>query len=299
MKDKKFYLGVFLSFLSAAGFGAAAPVAKAVFASGVGQFLMLTGRFTIASILLWVYIYIKRDKIDFKIKDKRQLITYLSLGIVYFITTNLYYKAIQIISVSLHVVIFYTYPFIVSIMSVVFLKDKIDRKSVVAMLVAFSGILLMVFDGNNNFITAGIVLSFSSAFGYGVYMTILGVDSIKSARTVVIAAYANSITAIAFLIATFMRGELTLNLNSTAWAGIVFLATISTMVAIVALAAAIKLIGPSKVSIVSTFEPVEGILLSVLFLGETLVQSQIIGTIMVLFAILVISVKKKKFGGKL
>ncbi|MEA3424430.1 MAG: DMT family transporter [Bacillota bacterium] len=301
MKNKKFYLGVFLSVLSAAGFGAAAPVAKVVFASGVGQFMMLAGRFSLASILLWIYIFLKRDTIDYKIKNKKEAITYILLGIVYFLTTSMYFKAIQIISVSLHVVIFYTYPFIVSIMAIVFLKDKIDRRAIIAMVVAFLGILLMVLDKNNHFDTMGIIISFGSAFGISIYMIILGIGEIKRVKTVVITAYANSITGILFLITTYFRGELMLTLNITAWWGIVFLATVSTMVAIVALAKAVRLIGPSKVSILSTFEPVEGILLSVVFLGEILTESQIVGTLLVMMSIVIISVKgrkRRRIGGK-
>jgi|LGOV01.1.fsa_nt_gb drug/metabolite transporter (DMT)-like permease len=294
MKNKKFYLGVFLSVLSAAGFGAAAPVAKLVFASGVGQFMMLAGRFSLASIFMWIYIFLKRDTIDYKIKNKKEAITYISLGLVYFLTTNMYFKAIQIISVSLHVVIFYTYPFIVSIMAVIFLKDKIDRRAILAMVVAFLGILLMVFDKNNHFNTIGIIISFGSALGFSVYMIILGLSEIKRVKTVVVAAYANSITGVLFLITTYFRGELALQLNTTAWLGIVFLATVSTMVAIVALATAVRLIGPSKVSILSTFEPAEGILLSVVFLGEVLTKSQVVGTMMVMMAIVIISIKGRK-----
>ncbi|MCK5762588.1 MAG: EamA family transporter, partial [Clostridiales bacterium] len=228
------------------------------------------------------------------IKNKKEAITYISLGLVYFLTTNMYFKAIQIISVSLHVVIFYTYPFIVSIMAIIFLKDKIDRRAILAMVVAFLGIFLMVFDKNNHFNTIGIIISFGSALGYSVYMIILGLSEIKRVKTVVVAAYANSITGSLFLITTYFRGELTLQLNTTAWLGIVFLATVSTMVAIIALATAIRLIGPSKVSILSTFEPAEGILLSVIFLEEILIKSQVVGTLLVMMAIVIISIKGRK-----
>jgi len=71
------------------------------------------------------------------------------------------------------------------------------------------------------------------------------------------------------------------------------MATVSTAVAIIVLKKGIQLIGPAKASIIGTFEPLEGIILSVLFLKETLNSNQIIGIILIIFAIILVQSQKK------
>ena len=250
---------------------------------------MLSYRFILASLLLWIYIWFNKDKIKWKISSKSEMWIYLLLGFIYFLVTNLYFLAIQKISVSLHVVIFYTYPFIVTILAIAFLKERLSRKSAISLIIAFIGVLIMIFNGESVFSLLGMTVSFGSAIFFSIYLTILGVKKMKNINSIVIAAYTNSVTGVLFLLTTIIRGEVIFSFNLDIWLRFLFLAIISTVVAIVALSKAVQLIGPAKVAILSTFEPVEGIILSVVFLGEVLLLNQILGTILVLSAIIFMS----------
>jgi drug/metabolite transporter (DMT)-like permease len=85
-----------------------------------------------------------------------------------------------------------------------------------------------------------------------------------------------------------------LDINPKAWPGTVFIALISTAVAIIALSADIKMIGAAKASIISTFEPIEGVLLSIIILAEQLFVNQIFGVVLVITAIIAINPSDRK-----
>lgn len=294
MKDTKLIKGTLITLIAAACFGAAAPVAKLLFSIGVTPYFMLAIRFLIASTVLWGYIFVKRKEINFRLEKEQLLIMFLIGGLIYFLTTSFYFNAIKYIPVSLHVMIFYTYPFMVNLFALIVLKEKMSIKQIVALFVAFGGILLILTDLNSDIKMIGIVLSILAAICNGTYVLALGLKKIKSVNSVVTAAYTNTFSALTFIAYCLAIGETNLNIDLIVWQGIVFIALVSTVIAIIALSEGVKMIGAAKASIISTFEPIEGVILSIIILGEQLVINQIFGVVFVILAIVVINLDDRK-----
>jgi len=218
-------------------------------------------------------------------------------GLFYFLTTSFYFSAISYLPVSLHVMIFYTYPFMINIFSYIYLKEKMSVKQMVALFVAFGGILLVLTDLNSNIKMIGILLSVLAAVCNSAYVLALGLKKIKKVNSIVIAAYTNTFSTFTFITYGLIKGEINLNsfkITTNAWLGIVFIALVATVIAIIALAAGVKMIGAAKASIISTFEPIEGVILSIIILGEHLFINQIFGAILVIVAIIVINLSDRK-----
>jgi drug/metabolite transporter (DMT)-like permease len=283
-----------LSIVAAMGFAAAAPLAKQLYATGMTQQMLLALRFSIAAILLFGYLYFKGKYSDIKISTRREGLLYLLLGVLFFVTAGFYFRAIQYISVSLHVVIFFTFPLHVTIMARIFKKERLTRRRMSALIVAIAGIALMVNGNIGNFSPFGMALSFMSAICNAIYMMVLSSKTLESKSAVVISAYINMVAGILFIVLTVYTGTVDLSMPASDWIRVIIIVVFSSLIAIVALAEAIKRIGPAKVAIVSTFEPVEGIILSVILLGESISTGQMIGTAMILSAILILSYQKKK-----
>ena len=286
MEKKRMVWGIFVALISAAGFGATAPLGKGLLNAGVNQFLMLAIRYSFSALIIWIYLIMKKGSIDWKIKSKGEGLMYLVLGSINFINAHFYYLAIQYISVSLHIVIFYTYPFLVVLLSLIFYKEKLDKKTAISLMIAFLGICITVMSRNNEYSIFGMFASFCAAIFFSIYLTGLGHQKIRNKNALVVVAYTNSISGILYIITTIMTDEVTLNFSSAIWIRLMALVIIGTALAYVTLAHAVKLIGATKASIVSTFEPIEAIFLSVVFLGEVLTFNQVIGTICVIFAII-------------
>lgn len=293
MENRRMVWGVFLSLISAAGFGAAAPLAKGILNAGVSQFLMLSIRFGGSAIVIWMYLLSNKKQIEWRIKSKGEGMIYLILGSVNFVNAYFYYLAIQYITVSLHIVIFYTYPFFVVLLSLIFYKERIDKRTAISLLLAFLGICITVFSKKYTYSILGMSASFSAAIIFSIYLMGLGHQKIKGKNSLVIVAYTNAVSAILYILATFLRNEASFEyFTSGVMMRLLALVIIGTALAYVTLAHAVRLIGATKVSIISTLEPVESIFLSVIFLGEVLRFNQVIGAICVIFAIIYMSYKK-------
>ena len=286
--------GTLVTLIAAASFGAAAPVAKIVYTSGITPNFMLALRFLIAALFLWGYIFLNRNKINF-ILNKRQLFTMIVIGgLVYFLTTIFYYNAITFIPVSLHVMIFYTYPFMVSIFSFFVLKEKISKIQVFSLMLDFIGLVLTVSINSVGIHSIGIILSCSAAFFNGCYIILLGLINISKVDSIVTAAYTTLFSSISFIIYCGIKSEIHFNIPLNAWLGIVFIAIVSTAIAIIALSKGVRMIGASRASIISTFEPLEGVILSFIFLGERMDIKQLFGIALILIAIIMINYSGNK-----
>ena len=75
-------------------------------------------------------------------------------------------------------------------------------------------------------------------------------------------------------------------------------ATISTVLGATALWWGIGLIGPSRVAIISSVEPLVSILLAVLILGERLLPLQIVGGAFILLGMVLVQWTPKGRGGE-
>lgn len=292
MKNKKIFKGTLYTLLAAMCFGGTAPIAKYIYGYGITPNFMLALRFSFAAIILWIYILIFKEKINAKVSKKQFKELFVIGGIVYFFTTFFYFNAIKFIPISLHVIIFYTYPLMVNIFSILFLNEICTKKQVFSLIISFLGIVMIVTMPDKNIKIFGLVLSLGAAMSNCAYVLMIGKKSISSLNSIVIAAYTNFFSAISFFVYSFFKGEVNFNLNYRVWIGILIIGLFSTAIAIIALSEGIKLIGPSKASIICTFEPVEGVILSMIFLGETLSLIQILGVIFVILGIIIINMKK-------
>lgn len=281
--------GMLVTLLAAASFGAISPLAKYVYSFGVTSDMVLVLRFLIASIFIWLYIFLNKKNIDYKINKTQMLIMMLIGALIYFATTTFYFNAIRFIPISIHVMLFCTYPFIVNIFSFYVLHENINKIQVLSMFVAFIGLLLTLSIDSTQLNIIGIVLSLLSAFSNAGYILLLGLKKIQNINPIVTAGYTNLFSTISFCIYSSFKHTLNFNMPINAWFGIMFIALISTAIAIIALSTGIRMIGASKASIICTFEPLESIILSCIVLGETLTTKQLLGVTLIISSIIMIN----------
>lgn len=285
--------GIIYTLLAAAGFGLAAPLSKIIYSFGISTYVMLTYRFLMAGLLIMIYMLIKKKYSLFRVKKNELKTLFLLGGVVYVLTTTLYFNAIKFMPVSIHVIIFYTYPMMINLFSVVVLKEALPVKQGLAMIISFVGLFLMAFSGSGNIIPIGLFFSVGSALCYGSYLMLLNQKHLHNLSSLTLAFYTNVFSGCSFLILSLITGEMAFQLPMEGLLGISIMAVFSTVLAIIVLKQGIQLIGPSKASIISTFEPLEGVILSVLFLDEALMIRQFIGIGLVIYGILLIRRVKK------
>ncbi len=168
-------------------------------------------------------------------------------------------------SACLVALLLYLYPAIVTLLAVLFLKERLTLAKVGSLLLALTGTALTLrLTGGGG--APGILLSILAAVIYAVYIlvgsrVVVGTGAISSS-TIVMAS-----TAVVYAGIISVHGA-TFPKTSSGWVAVFALALVSTVLAFASFFAGLKRIGPTKASTFSTLEPVVTVILAALILGE-------------------------------
>jgi drug/metabolite transporter (DMT)-like permease len=189
-----------------------------------------------------------------------------------------FFSALGHASAGLVALLLYAFPTLVVLLSAIFLGERITTAKAVLLAVSFAGIALTLGGGQGN--GTGIALGLGAAAFYAVYIVVSArelkeVDALASATVVCLSAA----TVLAF---SMLVMEPRFPGVWWGWAAIGAIAVISTVVAIMAFFAGLRIVGPATASIVSTLEPVVTVALAWLLLGESLAPVQLLGGALVL-----------------
>lgn len=135
---------------------------------GFSSVQMTSMRNIVAAIVMVSYILIKNPS---QLKAPlKEIGLFMISGILVFATGSFYYMTMQLTTQSTAVVLMYAAPILVTIVSVLFMGEKLTRKKVFAITLNFVGCGLVAgIIGGMKFSAAGIVTGILSAVCYGLY----------------------------------------------------------------------------------------------------------------------------------
>ncbi len=290
--------GVLLCLLAAAGFGAMAILAKLAYGEGLGVTGLLLARFTLAGVLLWLLVAVRRVALG-------GLARPLALGLVlggagYAFEAGLYFAALERIDASLASLLLYAYPAFVTVGALALGRNRPDARRWLALGLASAGLVLVLGAGGGEADPTGVALALGSAAAYATY--ILGSERLsRRLPPLAFAACVCTGAAVPFAAAAALGGEATGvgALSAAGWLWVVAIAVVSTVVPIAAFLGGLARIGSSRASILSTVEPPVTVVLAVLIFGEALGWPQILGGALVLSAaVLVVEQLDPDLGGE-
>ena len=273
-------LGIFLIIVSGSSFGAMPIFANIAYGSGTNPTTVLFLRFSIASLIMLSWIFIKRSK--FSLPGPKVLIILILMGCIgYGGQSFCYFTALTFIPSGTVAILLYLYPALVTGLSVLFLNQKITLYEICALTLALSGTVFVVgFKAGGE--AAGYILGISAAFIYALYI-IVGTKALHKTDSFVSSAVIITSAAILYSIVIFFQGPV-FPATITGWAATSMIAIVSTIIAIVTFFAGLKKLGPVHASMLSTVEPVVTVLLAWMFFGELIGIWKIAGGSMVIIA---------------
>ncbi|HJV88001.1 MAG TPA: DMT family transporter [Noviherbaspirillum sp.] len=277
---------VALVLLSALGFGSVALFARIAYATGVSTTMLLAWRFVLAVLFLAPVVWARR----LRLPRGRTLAGFVLMGLLYTSQAQSYFTALRYASSGLVGLLLYVYPVLVTMLAVAFGWEKLDRRTVLLLVLAVAG-LGITLGGDLQGQPLGIALGLLAAGIYAIYIVLggrltIGTDPL--AGTLVIMATAgvgNSLLAAA--------SGAALPSGTTAWLAIAAIALFSTVMAVAFFLIGIKHIGAAQASIISTLEPVITLCLGVALLGESVSGGQLAGGAMVLTAVILLAQRPK------
>jgi drug/metabolite transporter (DMT)-like permease len=268
-------VGIALCLVSAAGFGSLAIFGKQAYAGGLGVVEVLALRFGIAGPLL----------VGLAVASGRALrlprpvaLRLLGLGAIgYAVQSSLFFTALTRISASLAALLLYLYPALVTVGAVVLGRHRLDRATVLGVVLALGGVALVLGLPAEPPDPLGVALALAAACWYTVYILVAeyllrGVDPLVASAHVACGA------ACSFLAAAGVVGlEGLAGARPGGYAAVAAMAVLGTAVALGTFIAGIARVGSAWASIVSSFEPVCTVALGVAVLGDPLGAGTVLG----------------------
>ncbi|WBW98351.1 DMT family transporter [Oceanirhabdus sp. W0125-5] len=292
--------GSIYAILSAIFFGIMPILARLAYDGGINAFTLVFLRSFFSVLMLLIYLII--NKVKFKV-TREQIKTLVILSIFgYTFTMITLFMSYNYISVGLATTLHFIYPVVVTLISIVLFKEKIYFSKIIALLLSGIGIYLLIGKDSGDVSIIGTILALVSGIFYSFYLLSVAYSKIKTLNCYVLTFYLSFIASIFLFIVGIFTKQLSFQISAKAWGLSVIIAFLTSIVAVILLQKGIKLIGASTASILSTFEPIVGILLGVLILNETITMRIILGGILVVFSVIILTFKeknnKKTFKGK-
>jgi drug/metabolite transporter (DMT)-like permease len=289
--------GALLCLLSAAAFGTLGIFGRLASDAGASIAATLFVRFAVAALVFWAVLRFTGGWRRMRSLPRHVVLIGLGLGAVgYALQSGLYFAAIQRLDVSLVALLLYTYPAFVTVAALVLGRAPASLRTTVALVVASVGLVLVLLAaGTGTFDLGGALLALAASVTYTTYILISdriigAIDPFALAALVLTGAAAS------FTVTGLATGSLDLALGLDAWLWLLLIAFVSTVVAVSAFFAGLRLVGPSEAAILSTFEPVVTVALAYAVLGERLAPAQLAGGALVLAAVVLLQLRPRRVG---
>ena len=252
-------------------------------------------RLVTAGILFAVILLIKDPK-GFKIKVK-DIPLFLALGLVSILFfTCCYFTAIRLMTMSTAAILLYTSPIWVMILAVIFLKEKLTARKVIALVLAFAGCVLV--SGFGGKVTLpGILVGLGSGLGYGLY-SIFGSFALRNYSPFTVTCYTFLIAGLGSIAVSDpadLFSKIASADNRLALAGFVLLtAVVTAVIPFLFYTLGLNRTTAGRAAVLATVEPAAATLFGVFVMNESIGIAAVTGILLVFAAIIVLSIKQKK-----
>jgi len=282
-------LGYALAVLAACLWSTLGVLGKIAYSLGAEPLVVVSLRASIAATILGVgLVLMRRNLLRVRRRDLPFFAVYGVLGIG--LNYLGYFFAIKFTSVSTAIVLLYTYPAVVVVFAFVLYRERITAAKLCGLLLTFVGILFVAWG------TAHVGLG-SNPIGLGFALLAgLGNASYALGGKRALATY-NTETALFY---SLLFGSLMLDafayfalgpspaMNAGIFAIVLTMAIVPTVLGYGAFTYSLRFVEAGEASIVSSVEPAISMYMAYLFLGETLNLVQLIGSALILFAVVML-----------
>lgn len=278
--------GISYAIMSSALLASIVVIGKLLIIEGADPLAIVFFRALLAFLLLGSYLFIfRRSLLEVKLKDLRLFLLY---GLCTAVNYASYFYAFKWISGTLAVILLFTYPTLVVIISAFLFKEKVTFYKIFAVLLTFTGLIVVIKANDPSFlkynfigICCGLMAGVSMA-----WYTILGKTLTTRYPSLTVVCYGFGLGAL-FLFLGNPVSILTASLSRYAIGGIFILAIFPSLMGYALFTLSFQYIEPSRTSIVCTTEPVIAAILAKIFLNEQLGYIQYLGGFLIFCGIII------------
>lgn len=261
------HLAVFL-------FGLSGLFGKLLFLPSI---IIVLGRVFFSCSFLLILILLLKQTI--KLNRKIDYIYLIAMGVILAIHWSTFFTSIQISTVAIGLLTFSTFPIFVTFLEPIFLKEKIMLADSLIAIVTFLGVILVIpkFELGDH-LTQGVLWGIASGFTYAI-LSMFNRNYVKEYSSLVIAFYEQFIATIV-LIPFFFWQKPVLHLKDIVL--LILLGVVFTGISHSLFINGLKNVKTQTAGIISSLEPVYGIIFAALLLWELPTLREILGGIVIL-----------------
>jgi drug/metabolite transporter (DMT)-like permease len=295
---KKFISGILIGVLGIVLFSSKAVMVKLAYQYQVDalSLLLLRMLFSFPFYVVIAIIYTRKES-HYKIK-KNDYAWVLFFGIVgYYLSSYFDFLGLHYIKASLERIILFLYPTIIIVLNKIFLKKPITSIQALAIFLTYIGIFIaffgeVVISGNDTYLGGFYILL--CAITYAIYLVGSG-WLIPKFGVIKFTSYAMIVSC--FCVFThfglFSKVDI-FGLEKEVYLLGFLIAIFATVIPSFLVSESINRISSSNFAIIAGFGPISTIILAGIFLNEVLTLLQLFGALVVIFGILLVSLKKEK-----
>ncbi len=268
-------IGFFVKGLNNAGFSAMEVVAIRVL--------------TAAIVLVLVGIVFYRNQLTIRVKDLYLFVGTGILSIVFFNWS--YFTAINLMNIPIAVALLYTSPAFVAVLSFLFLKESMNRKKLLAIVMTVIGCTLaagITGQGGTSFSVSSILIGLGAGFGYALY-SIFGKLALRRYHPFTVTLYTFLVASAALVPTTGIVSKTAVLFAGDTWLYAIGLGVFPTVVAYFAYSWGLERTESSTAAVVATLEPLVATLLGMMVYGDRLDGMQLLGSALIILSVISIN----------
>ena len=281
--------GVTYAVVSSTTFGLIPLFTISLMAVGVSSPTILCYRFLLAAVAMAAIMFFSRR--SFRL-DADEVAVVAILAVLYASTAILLLESYKCIPSGIATTIHFLYPLAVTLtMSWVF-KEHISSTIYIAVLLSLVGVALLAWGNHTEGdFRRGVSFALLTVVTYAAY--IVGVMRSRASRvdSIVLTFYVLAFGALLFFLYAMATSGIEAVHSVASWRDLIMLALVCTVLSDYTLILAIKRIGSTRTSILGSMEPLTAVVVGVVYFGERIDTTSVIGLLLVICAVVVVIVQ--------
>jgi len=282
--------GYALGLFAAASYGTNPLFALPLMQAGMSAAAVLLVRYMFAIPILAVMMQMRGRSFCV---ERRQILPLAVLGWIIALSSLFLYESYHYIGASIASTLLFIYPIFTTVIMVVLYKEKTSYVTVVSIIVASVGIVLLNKGDDGGLNVFGVLLVMGSALTYSIYLIACSRPLLRRIPTLTLTFYVLLFGTMIYL--PWLSGDVlsVLNQHWYYWLEAMALAFVPTALSFLATSAAVQDVGSTPVAILGVMEPVTAIAISVALFGEPLTPRLALGMSLILVAVTLVIVGRQ------
>jgi drug/metabolite transporter (DMT)-like permease len=221
-----------------------------------------------------------------------------ALGFIgYYAASFLDFLGLKYVGAGIGRLILYLYPTLVLLISFLFLHRRPSRRQLSALVITYAGVALILSSqmhggAEGRLFLLGALFVFASSLFYATYL-VAGGELVRRVGSMRFTAFSMAVATLPAVVQFFVIEPMSsLDLPGKVWLYAILLATFTTVLPLFIQAEALKRIGAAEFALIGALGPVSVAVTSTLGLDERFTLMQAFGGALVIFGVLLVSVKR-------